>query len=307
MSDLHPTQADLEAFMLGRLSQRDSRRVLLHLLPGCPPCQAVTTAWWTVGLEALPAVAARFQYDGVVDRVYDRVRHARAGLEAEREQARRDLAELENRPASRWLSRIQADSRYHTWGFCELLLDRSEAARREESDPPDGPEAAELCAGLAVAVAERIRPGVHPPLLLEELRARAWTAYADARRVAGDLAGAGESLRRAEAHLLRGTGDRLEKARLLERKAVLRAAQDRGEEAARLLSRAILLYRRAGQWDRVGQVLFELGCIRAASGDVKAALPALRQGLALAGRDKGWGLLWLLADMVRGVSARLRR
>lgn len=301
--------------MLGRLSQRDSRRVILHLLPGCPPCQEVTAAWWTLGLEALPpAVSERFQYDGTVERVYDRVRHARAGLEAEREEARRNMAELETRSLSRWLSHVQGDSRYHTWGFCELMLDRSEEARRRDGEGEmDNAGIIELCAGLAVAVSGRIDPLVHPPLLVEELKARAWTCYADARRVAGDLAGAEEALRRAEAHLLRGTGDRLEKARFLERKAVLRSGQDRTEEAARLLSRAILLYRRAGQWDRVGRVLFDLGCIRAASGDLRAALPALRQGLALAGRtggDRGSGLLWLLADLVRlvrDVSARLRR
>lgn len=313
MSDLHPNYAELQQFMLGRLSQRDSRRVILHLLPGCPPCQEVTSAYWSLGFEALPGMpgadAERFRYDGAVERVYDRVRHARAGLETERAQARQDMAELETRSASRWVSPVKGDARYHTWGFCELLLDRSEEALREEAH-----EEMEISAGLAVAVSGRIAPGVHPPLLLEELRARAWTACADARRVAGDFAGAEESLRRAEAHLLRGTGDRLEKARLLERRAVLRCAQDRTGEAARLLSRAILLYRRAGQWDRVGRVLFDLGCIQAASGDFKAALPALRQGLALGGhsghagaQDRGTGLLWILAELVRGVSARLRR
>lgn len=306
MSDLHPNHDELEQFMLGRLSQRDSRRIILHLLPGCPPCQEVTSAYWKLGLEALPgADAERFRYDLAVERVYDRVRHARAGLEAEREQARQDMAELATRSVSRWVSRVKSDSRYHTWGFCELLLDRSEQARRE-----DAQEEMEICAGLAVAVSGRIQPGAHPPLLVEELSARAWTACADARRVAGDFAGAEESLRRAEAHLLRGTGDRLERARLLERKAVLRAAQERTAEAARLLSRAILLYRRAGQWDRVGRVLFDLGCMQAAAGDLQAALPALSQGLALGthgAQERGTGLLWILADLVRGVSARLRR
>lgn len=304
MSDLHPKHTELEQFMLGRLSQRDSRRIILHLLPGCTPCQQVTSAYWSLGLEALPgADAERNLYDGAVERVYERVRHARSGLEAERARARQDMADLETRPVSRWVSRVKSDARYHTWGFCELLLDRSEEARRDEDDL----EMMELCAGLAVAVSGRIDPGAHPPLLLEELSARAWTACADARRVTGDFAGAEESLRRAEAHLLRGTGDRLEKARLLERKAVLRSAQERTGEAARLLSRAILLYRRAGQWDRVGRVLFDLGCIQAAAGDVRAALPALRQGLALNAEDRGTGLLWILADLVRGVSARLRR
>jgi tetratricopeptide (TPR) repeat protein len=138
-------------------------------------------------------------------------------------------------------------------------------------------------------------------VFVEELRARAWGGFADVRRKAGDLGSAEEALRHAEACLLRGTGDRLARARLLERKAALRHAQERSEEAARLLGRAILLYRRAGQWDEVGRVLIGLGCIRAEAGDPDA-VSALRQGLELAPER---GQFWLLLS--RLFSVRLRR
>lgn len=253
MSDLiHPSDGELESFMLGRLSQRDSRRIILHLLPGCPRCQEVTSSFWDVGSEVRGSLRARFRYDQTLERVFDRVHAIRAELEAERGDARRLLAGLETLPADRWAAMVQKDPRFHTWGFCELLL--------EERD-------SEACAALALSVANRIDPETHPPVFIEELRARAWAGISDLRRRAGDLAGAEMALHEAEACLLRGTGDRLERARLLERKAALRHAQERSEEAARLLGRAILLYRRAGQWDQVGRVLLGLGCIRAAAGD----------------------------------------
>lgn len=283
MSDLmHPSNGELESFMLGRLSQRDSRRIILHLLPGCPRCRKVTSAFWDLGSDLLADHAPR--YDGSLERVFERVLTARAGLETERADARGLMAGLRILPADRWAARVRKDRRFHTWGFCELLLEQA---------------GSEVCAGLAVTVAGRIDPETHPAVFVEELRARAWGGLADVRRQAGDLLGAEAALREAEACLLRGTGDRLARARLLERKAALRHAQERSEEAARLLGRAILLYRRAGQWDEVGRVLIGLGCIRAETGD-PGAIPTLRQGLELAPER---GLFWLLLNRLRGFSA----
>jgi hypothetical protein len=295
--DLHPTRAELEDFMLGRLSQRESRRVILHLLPGCSHCQEVTAAFWHVGgqnqMERVD-LSERFRYDSAMNRVLDRVRSARAGLETERAEAGPLLSELEARPRERWPALVQADPRFHTWGFCELLLDRARSSRDLGRDLGE----AGLCAGLTVSLAGRIDTSIHPDVLVQELTARAWMALADVWRQAGDLLSAEENLRRAEAHLLRGTGDRLEKARLLERKAALRTSQERPEEAARLLSRAILLYRRMGQWDRVGRILLELGCIgrlTEQAGEHAALAPVRR------------GLLGLWLDRLRRISARLPR
>lgn len=292
MSDLtHPANGELEAFMLGRLSQRESRAIILHLLPGCRRCQEVTSAFWELGSDLSESQAARFRYDRSLERVFGRVLTVRAGLEAERREARRLMAGLQILPVERWPARVRKDRRFHTWGFCELLLEQA---------------ASEVCAGLAVSVAGGIDPEAHPPVFVEELRARAWGGLADVRRRAGDLAGAEEALQHAEACLVRGTGDRLARARLLERKGALRHAQERSGEAARLLGRAILLYRRAGQWDEVGRVLLGLGCIRAVAGDpdaVSAAI-ALRQGLQL---SPGHGRFWLLLSRLRGFSAHLRR
>ncbi|HEX5715559.1 MAG TPA: hypothetical protein VF179_05325 [Thermoanaerobaculia bacterium] len=248
MSDLmHPSNGELESFMLGRLSQRDSRRVILHLLPGCPQCREVTSAFWDLGPDARARHNTRRRYDQTLERVFDRVLTVRAALDVERAEARKLMARLQILPTERWAAKIRKDRRFHTWGFCEVLLEQRDS---------------EVCARLALSVTGEIDSETHPPVFLEELRARAWATLADIRRKAGDLGGAEEALRQAEACLLRGSGDRLERARLLERKAALRHAQERSEEAARLLGRAILLYRRAGQWDQVGRVLIGLGCLR---------------------------------------------
>jgi hypothetical protein len=296
-AELHPSRAELEGFMLGRLSQRECRRVILHLLPGCASCQAVTADFWHVGGEPrLEELAERVRYDGAMERVLVRVRTVHAGLEAERADAWHRLADLEARPLARWPACIEADRRFHTWGFCELLLDRAEAARDAGWEGE-----AELCGILATVLTRRIDTAIHPAQFVEDLTARAWVTIADLRRRAGNLDAAEEGLGRAEVHLVRGTGDRLEKAVLLEVKAALRTAQERPEDAARLLSRAILLYRRTGQWDRVGRVLLGLGCLRTAA--ARSASSVLDQAAAPVHR----GLLWLLLDMIRGVSERLRR
>lgn len=249
MSDpMHPSNGELESFMLGRLSQRDSRRVILHLLPGCPQCREVTSAFWDLGSDVRSSHDAHRRYDHTLERVFDRVLTVRAGLEVERAEARKLMARLQILPPERWAAKVRKDRRFHTWGFCEALLEQRDS---------------EICAGLALSVTGRIDPETHPPVFIEELRARAWAMLADVRRKAGDLGGAEEALRQAEACLLRGSGDRLERARFLERKAALRHAQERSEEAARLLGRAILLYRRAGQWEQVGRVLIGLGCLHA--------------------------------------------
>jgi tetratricopeptide (TPR) repeat protein len=279
---MHPSHGELEAFMLGRLSQRESRAVILHLLPGCPRCQEVTSAYWDLGSDLGASQADRFRYDLTLERIFDRVRTAQTGLEAERAEARRLMASLQILPVERWTARVRKERRFHTWGFCELLLEQT---------------GSEVCAGLAIAVAGLIDPETHPPVFVEELRARAWSGLAEVRRQAGDPGSAEEALRHAEACLLRGTGDRLARARLLEGKAALRHTQERNEEAARLLGRAILLYRRAGQWQEVGRVLLGLGCIRAETGD-PAALPALRQGLALAPER---GRFWLFLSRLFSV------
>ena len=93
--------------------------------------------------------------------------------------------------------------------------------------------------------------------MVGDLKARAWAAAGEARRLQGDLAGAEEALRAAAACLAHGTGDLLVEARLLEFEAAVRRAQGRGGEAAALLKQAAARYRQVGETQLLERVLAE--------------------------------------------------
>jgi tetratricopeptide (TPR) repeat protein len=280
-----PPRQALEGFMRGQLGAEDNLRVLLHLVPGCSRCQQITAElWWAGAGRRGGRNGAAVDYGVTVDRVFDMVRRIHGGLEAERAAARRLLAGLAGLPPTELGLRLAAEAR--TWGLCELLLERSRDARSGD------PREAEGLARVAAEIAGEIPAEAHPAELVEDLRGRAWIAVAEARRAGADLSGADEALRTADGHLARGSGERLEKARLYEARAALRGAQGRFREADRLLHRSIVLYRRTGQADLLGRAFVQQGYLRACAGDLPAAALSLRQGFALAGaaRDPGTAL-----------------
>ncbi|HEX6899585.1 MAG TPA: hypothetical protein VF789_07730 [Thermoanaerobaculia bacterium] len=181
-----------------------------HLTQGCDRCQEVTGSFWSFGSDPEKAVGERFEYGDAVSRVFSAVRQARADLEAgQGEAARLDM----------WVRTSQ------------------EAAATD-------PGSAVVSAEQAVAASRALAGEEYPAPVIADLRARAWGALAEARRLAADLDGAEAALGTAREHLGRGTGCPLGKARLLEVEAALRAAQGRTREAERLRRRAARLYER---------------------------------------------------------------
>lgn len=259
--------------MRGQLDSRENLGVLLHLLPGCARCQEITAPLWWAGEGGRRGQhGAPTDYEPAVSRVFARVARIHAGLETERLAARHLLTELAAVPVSGWGSRLPGEGR--TWGLCELLLEQSRASAE--------PREAEALALLAAECAGELSAGAHPAALIGDLRARSWITAAEARRAAGDLDRAEEALRTAGSHLMRGSGERLDKARLVDAVAALRSAQGRFREADRLLRRAIAVYRRTGQVDLLGRAFVLQGYARTCSGDLAGAAVSLRHGLALA-------------------------
>ncbi|HEV2844883.1 MAG TPA: hypothetical protein VG477_08565 [Thermoanaerobaculia bacterium] len=210
----HPSREQLERFLLDGLSPRETALVMRHLVQGCERCRAVTGSYWPFGSdpeERPPAAEGRFEYEAAMSRAFSAARRARA-----------DLASGEGQAAR-----------------LELLL------RASHEEAAADPGRAVTSAEAAVEVAEGLGEE-HPVPVAEDLRARAWGALAEARRLAADLDGAEEALRRALEHLGRGTGCRLAKAQVLEIASALREVQGRSCEAARLSRRAARLYRREG-------------------------------------------------------------
>jgi hypothetical protein len=237
LTDRHPSRGTLERFVRGELSAEATSRVFQHLLRSCVRCRAVTSSEWELGTppEAMPA-----GYDPMFERVFSAARRAQEELETGRQDADRLAVELEELPLARRRDSARNDARYRSPALFELLLRRS---RESAGDP----RRAESLGELAVAVAESLGSLSQPPSLVnEDLQAAAWGVLAAARKSVPDFIGAEAALAAARTHLARGTGDRLEKARLLAIEASLREAQGRAEEASRLRGRAEALYRRIG-------------------------------------------------------------
>lgn len=180
--------------------------------------------------------------------VLERVRSA---LDRERAAAPAFCSELLALPPEAALERIRKETRFQTWGLCELLLAKSEEQIAAH------PAGAAHFAALALAGAERLDSARHAVAVVEDLKARAWAAAGEARRRAADLAGAEEALRAAAACLSRGTGDLLVEARLLEFEAGVRRGQKRWKEAAAVLKLAAARYRETGETERLARALAE--------------------------------------------------
>lgn len=307
----HPSPEDLERLFQGRLPYEEAGRLLAHLLRGCAVCQPFTAGLWRIGLEAPapedgPAAAAATRataYDGAVGQVFARVCQAHRRLEGERHAALEALEELAAQPVERRVLLVRNSPRLCSWGLCEGLLARSEAQLLTDAQDARG------WADLAAAAAGRLSSGRYPRTSLEDLRSRAWTALSEASCRLGDLAAAEQAFRTAAEHLARGTGDRIEKARLLDAEAALRRAQGRHREASRLRERSILLYRRTGQRHLAGRALIRQGHARVQAGDVDGGVALFQQGLreiGPAGEQPELRRWWSSGRLLQGLLRRSR-
>jgi tetratricopeptide (TPR) repeat protein len=257
--DKHPHPSLLGQFGRGRLQRRKSREVVRHLLTDCEDCRRAT----------LPEA----EYGPAFERSQEEVERARTRLKAERAAAPGLLRELLARPLDRRLAEAAADSRYHTWGFCGLVLDTA----REWSFQDPG-RALDL-ARIGVELAGRLDGAVYGEARVHDLAARAWAGLASAQRVRDDFPGAEESFARAERHLKSGTGDLVEKANVLLLKSSLRGNQHRFREALRLLDRVAHLARRCDDSHLGGKALIMRGFLLGLANDPESAIRHLREGL----------------------------
>jgi hypothetical protein len=304
--DRHPDHA-LHRLAAGRESAGDRRRVGRHLLAGCTRCARWLAArLGFAGSPRLPAAAgpgrtekptaeraarpaaretddppgfpaaitSTHQADPdplarVVARAAARFPELRAKVEAERRAAAALLARLDALPAARRRMLVANLESTATRAVCEGLLDRARARRHENAHDCLG------WAELALDVARR----VDTPCA-DELRARAWAEVGNARRIAGDLAGAGGAFAEAEKLVFYGCADPELRADLWSLEASL--AHHRRDFAAceALLARAVAAYHRCGSRAGKARALVKLGQVRVTAGDPRAAWPAFARALA---------------------------
>lgn len=175
--------------------------------------------------------------------------------------------------APRRRRRLAAEGPDHaTWEVAERLL--AECRDTWSGDPQGAEELAEL----ALAVAGRVEA---TPALENDLAARAWSFIGNCRRVASDLRGADAAFSRARELLERGSGDPLERARLLDLEASLLRARRRFVESERNLEAAVHLYETIGDRRGVARALVKRAMVLSYDGRPGEAVREGRRALAL--------------------------
>lgn len=230
----------MDRFLKTELSRDENREVVRRLLTGTRrrPSPAQTDE---------PSLAGRdeaVRYDEAFRRTERHLTEAHERVQRERQLAAVQWGSLEGHPPARRLIMARNDERLCHWGLFDLLLEKS-----RETVETSTPASAEL-AELALAVAERLDPEVYGEERVADFKTAALAALGDARRRAGDLAGARLAFQQARINLEMGTGDLLEEASLLG--DLVKLLCDLGEygKAAQSLERASALYRRTGQISR---------------------------------------------------------
>ena len=220
------------------LSRQDSSTVIRHLL-AIAPDEAGAGQQSPSRLRARPGGEGA-RYDEAFRRTEHLLSEAHDRVRRERSQAIIQWAGLESHPPARQLVMVRNDPRLHHWGLYDLLLEKSRDAVSRDSG------AAMSLAEMALAVAERLSTESYGAERLADFKTAALAALGDARRTAGDLAGARLAFSQARIQLEMGTGDLMEEANLLGTLTSLLCDLGEYGKAAGSLERAMALYHRLG-------------------------------------------------------------
>src|SRR5215210_7915953 len=274
MEHKHLDAAALERLLAVDRSAEQNEQ-LFYLLAVCPVCREA--GGWLLELHQTQALPPVF---GLID----------AALARSRAEAPRLLEALVSLDPEARLAHLQADSRFVSWGLCELLVRESRRAA------PEGASEAVQLADLAVHGADLIPEGEpFEEKWIYQLRSLAWAALGNAYKVQGDLSGAERSFVMSDSWWeagAAGIGDALGyEPVLLVLKAPLRMAQRRFPEAIKLLDQAVALYLEGEPEQRdphlAGRSLVSKAGALIEMGESEAALQTLRRaaGLIDPGRD----------------------
>lgn len=249
ISDAHPDPGLLERFMRNDVLGADRRRVVRHLLTGCPRCVAVTRALWDAGDIGNVGDIGDFAggRPSLPDSIYDQAFTQAAD-------AGRRLAAAS--PGER-LDRLRLEA--------HLAADRG---RFEEAD--------RILARAAEACGAAGEPALAGSALVERGTLHATLGHYES---AIELLGEGADLLAALPDPAASPADPTLLAAALHRRADLLFEVGRGDEARRVIGRLFPLYERDG--DRAG--LLRLRWLLGKLEEDEAALLEVREGLLAAG------------------------
>lgn len=282
----HLTDGEVEGFLKGGLSQEDFRRTVKHLVSGCRACGARIAA--SVPEDAfLPPEPPPDSdgYDAAIDRAWKNVRPLVKRWKEDQARLGRGLEWLAASPAG--FSGLTAPQRQSLvpWVHVEVLLQRSfEERYRSPSRMLDDADRAKY-------VAERIEKTPYGPGFLEDLRSRAWAELANAYRVNELYGSATKAFLQARRILEQGTGDLVLEAHIDDLEASLYKDLRWFDKACALHDEAYAAYRQLGERHLSGRTLINKGITLGVMGKPKAAVQALRRGIALLSPDRDPNLL----------------
>jgi|GEM_PF-4635137 len=277
----HPNPQALERFLRGDATKPEKGEIVSHLIAGCRHCQEATRALWvqSQGLRGSSAGEEPRVHPSSYGQLWRRVLRAHKVheelLRADRHQARRLCRELIELPSRERLAQVCQGERFRSFHLAQLLTE--ESLWRRLAAPQEAVDLAEV----ALAVAERLERGPFHPSAVRDLKAAAWAALGTGHRRKGDLESAERAFCVADALLREGSGDPLERARLLLLRAALRRDQRRFEEALALLRQAEASHGHLGDEPLLGHIHIERGRIEAWIGDLQDAIESAREGLRL--------------------------
>jgi tetratricopeptide (TPR) repeat protein len=268
-------------FVAGELDAASRRRLLQHLLAGCPECRAKTDGLSrVVETEEIPPAHLPTPEDSAYDAVSARV-FAMApalGERIRREHEARDrlLASLLAAPLGyeEILDRID-EERLPTRACVDVLLTLSFDERARDPNRMFQLAYAARTAALSLPLADDAAS--YSPSEMADVQARAWGELANAYRVNEDPPKSEEALTEAEAVRDAGSGNPLIHARLLDVEASLRTDQRRYGEARRLLDLVVDLYREIGEEHLAGRALIKQGLELHYDGKAAEAAAVLRK------------------------------
>lgn len=269
----HMTNEEIGLFLSGGLPAADLRRVLHHLVSGCPRCRARLKGSPTAIHDS--SLDETSLYNGAVERAYEKALN-------EAPHCQREHRRLEALIALSHQARFRSPA--------EMLQ----------------------LAVAAQAAAHNLDPRRVNPRLIADLQARAYAELGNAYRVNEDFAAAEDALAEADALVNDGTGDPLVLARLIDLKASLRGAQRRLPEAIELLDYLHQIYQSLDENHLAGRALISKGINVLYFGAPREAVSLLREGTAMLERSRDpqlerialQSLIYALADCAEFSEAR---
>jgi tetratricopeptide (TPR) repeat protein len=242
MKENHVSRELMQRFFRSELSWQDTYEVVQHLMWQCGTC---------LGIAAEAGVAEGYVYqEGDFQRAFfpdDLKRYGFLRLLGSVEEVELELAverlrgiglwrTLEKHDQDRRFSMIKSNSRMHTWGLYDRLLEQCREMGFRA--PADAVEIAEL----ALVVVDMLDPVRYGAAHVADFRVGALAALGNAKRLASDFEGARIALGYASEELRQGTGDSLGEAGLLCLQASWHKDLGEFEEAMGILDRVATIY-----------------------------------------------------------------